>query len=111
MIDLRHPFAVLAQRWARQIKAGKKIEELDLFGAVSGLADSVISNTGLPGLSTWLMVPLLYLKHTFNERDEDVILLRLGETPTWQYLFRQRVFRAPLALRSDAARVLSQSAR
>jgi hypothetical protein len=45
MIDLRHPLAVLAnrmpwqeieaslaQRWARQVKAGKKIEDLDLFG-------------------------------------------------------------------------------
>jgi hypothetical protein len=44
MIDLRHPLAVLAnrmpwqeieaslaQRWARQVKAGKKIEDLDLF--------------------------------------------------------------------------------
>jgi len=48
MIDLRHPLAVLAnrmpwqeieaalaQRWARQVKAGKKIEDLDLFGPVS----------------------------------------------------------------------------
>lgn len=44
MIDLRHPLAVLAnrmpwqeieaslaQRWARQVKAGKKIEDLDLL--------------------------------------------------------------------------------
>ena len=51
MIDLRHPLAVLAnrmpwqeieaslaQRWARQVKAGKKIEDLDLFGPVSVVA-------------------------------------------------------------------------
>ena len=51
MIDLRHPLAVLAnrmpwqefeaslpQRWARQVKAGKKIEGLDLFGPVSVVA-------------------------------------------------------------------------
>ena len=50
MIDLRHPLAVLAtrmpwqeieaslaQRWARQVKAGKKIEDLDLFGPLSGV--------------------------------------------------------------------------
>ena len=33
---------------------------------------------------TRLMVALLYLKHAFNESDEDVIQ-RWGETPTWQY--------------------------
>ena len=46
MIDLRHPLAVLANRmpwqeieaslahlFARQVRAGKKIEDLDLFGA------------------------------------------------------------------------------
>jgi hypothetical protein len=51
MIDFRHPLAVLAnrmpwqefeaslpQRWARQVKAGKKIEGLDLFGPVSVVA-------------------------------------------------------------------------
>ena len=51
MIDLRHPLAVLAnrmpwkeieaclaKRWARQVKTGKKIEDLDLFGPVSAVA-------------------------------------------------------------------------
>jgi IS5 family transposase len=46
MIDLRHPLAVLAnrmpwqeiesslaKRWARQVKTGKKIEDLDLLRA------------------------------------------------------------------------------
>jgi IS5 family transposase len=79
MIDLRHPLAVLAnripwqeieaslaQRWARKVKAGKKIEDLDLFGPVSAVA-------GRPRLTTRLMVALLYLKHVFNESDEDVI--------------------------------------
>ena len=86
MIDLRHPLAVLAnrmpwqeieaslaQRWARQLKGGKKIEDLDLFGPVSGVAGGAISNAGRPRLPTRLMVALLYLKHTFNESDEDVI--------------------------------------
>jgi hypothetical protein len=30
------------------------------------------------------MASLLYLKHAFNESDEDVCQ-RWGETPTWQY--------------------------
>lgn len=51
MIDLRHPLAVLAKRlpwrefetsleqcWAwLQLKAGKRIEDLDLFGPVTSL--------------------------------------------------------------------------
>ena len=97
MIDLRHPLAVLAnrmpwqeieaslaQRWARQVKAGKKIEDLDLFGPVSAVASCGVSNSGRPRLPTRLMVALLYLKHAFNKSDEDVIQ-RWGETLTWQY--------------------------
>jgi IS5 family transposase len=104
MIDLRHPLAVLAnrmpwqeieaslaQRWARQVKSGKKIEDLDMFGPLSGVAGGAISNVGRPRLSTRLMVALLYLKHTFNESDEDVIQ-RWGETPTWQYFSGNEYF-------------------
>ena len=93
MIDLRHPLAVLAirmpwqeieaalaQRWARQVKAGKKIEDLDLFGSVSVDTGGGVSNAGRPRLPTRLMLALLYLKHAFNESDEDVIQ-RWGETP------------------------------
>jgi hypothetical protein len=57
MIALRHPLAVLANRmpweeieaalaqhWARQVKDGKKIEDLDLFGPVSSVAGGCVSN-------------------------------------------------------------------
>jgi len=104
MIDLRHPLAVLAnrmpwqeieaclaQRWARQVKAGKKIEDMDLFGPVSAVAGGGVSNAGRPRLPTRLMVALLYLKHAFNESDEDVIQ-RWGETPTWQYFSGNQYF-------------------
>jgi IS5 family transposase len=104
MIDLRHPLAVLANRmpwqeieaslahrWARKVKAGKKIEDLDLFGPVSGVVGGGISNAGRPRLPTRLMVALLYLKHAFNESDEDVIQ-RWGETPTWQYFSGNEYF-------------------
>ena len=73
MIDLRHPLAVLAnrmpwqeieaslaQRWARQVKAGKKIEDLDLFGPVTAVTRGGTSNAGRPRLPTRLMVALLY---------------------------------------------------
>jgi IS5 family transposase len=104
MIDLRHPLAVLAnrmpwqeieaslsQRWARQVKAGKRVEDLDLFGPVSTVSGGGISNAGRPRLPTRLMVALLYLKHAFNESDEDVIQ-RWGETPTWQYFSGNEYF-------------------
>ena len=83
--------ASLAQRWARQVKAGKKIEGFDLFGPVSAVTGGDVSNAGRPRLPTRLMVALLYLKHAFNESDEEVIG-RWGETPTWQYFSGNEYF-------------------
>jgi len=93
IVDLYHPLAVLAnripwqvieaslaQRWARQGKAGKKINDLDLLGPIAAVAGGGVSNLGRPRLVTCLLVALLYLKHAFNENDEDVIQ-RWGETP------------------------------
>ncbi len=97
LIDLRHPLAVLANRmpwqeieaslahrFARQMRKGKEIEDLGLFGPTVSVAGAGVSNAGRPRLPTRLMVSLLYLKHAFNESDEDVVQ-RWGETPTWQY--------------------------
>ena len=104
LIDLRHPLAVLANRmpwqeieaslahrFARQVRSGKKIEDMDMFGATQIVAGSGVSNAGRPRLPTRLMVSLLYLKHAFNESDEDVVQ-RWGETPTWQYFSGQEYF-------------------
>jgi IS5 family transposase len=104
MIDLRHPLAVLANRmpwqeieaslahlFARQVRAGKKIEDSDLFGATEVIAGAGVSKAGRPRLPTRLMVSLLYLKHAFNESDEDLIQ-RWGETPTWQYFSGNEYF-------------------
>jgi IS5 family transposase len=44
--------ALLAQRWARQTKAGKKIEDLDFFGQVSEVIGGGTSNAGRPRLPT-----------------------------------------------------------
>jgi len=97
MIDLRHPLAVLASRmpwqeieaslahqFARQVKAGKQIEDIGLFGPEVKVVGGGKSNAGRPRLPIRLMVSLLYLKHAFNESDEGVVE-RWAETPTWQY--------------------------
>ncbi len=97
MIDPRTPLAVLASRmpwqeieaslahqFARQVKAGKKVEDIGLFGPEVKLVGGGRSNAGRPRLPIRLMVSLLYLKHAFNESDEAVVE-RWAETPTWQY--------------------------
>jgi IS5 family transposase len=86
MIDLLHPLellanrmpceeieAPLAQRCARQVKAGKKIKDLDLFGPESAVTGGGVSNARRPRLHFRLIVALLYLKHAFNESDAEVI--------------------------------------
>lgn len=97
MIDLRHPLAVLASRmpwqeieasiaqaFAKKVRSGKKIEDEDLFGPVSGVVGGGISPAGRPRVPLRLMISLLYLKHAYNESDEGVVE-RWSETPTWQY--------------------------
>ena len=79
LIDLRHPLAVLANhmpwqeieaslahRFARQVRSGKKIEGMDMFGPTQTIAAAGVSNAGRPRLPTRLMISLLYLKHAFG---------------------------------------------
>ncbi len=79
MIDLLHPLAVLANRmyWQeieasfahlleRQVSAGKKIEDSDLFGATEVIGGASVTKAGHPRLSICLIGSLLYLKHAFN---------------------------------------------
>ena len=86
MIDLRHPLAVLANRmpwqeieaslahrFARQVRTGKRIEDMDMFGPTASVAVSGVSNAGRARLPTRLMISLLYLNHAFNESYEDVV--------------------------------------
>ena len=76
MIDLRHPLAVLASRmpwqeieaslahqFARQVKAGKQVEDIGLFGPEVKVVGGGKSNAGRPRLPIRLMASLLYLKH------------------------------------------------
>ena len=86
MIDLRHPLAVLATRmpWA-QIEAalaakfehldrvGQVVDGVDLLGPTTTLLGAGRSNAGRPKMPIRLMTSLLYLKHSFNLSDEDVV--------------------------------------
>ncbi len=76
MIDLRHPLAVLASRmdwagieaglaplFARSLRAGREVEDCDLFGPALQVAGVGMSAAGRPRLPIRLMVSLLYLKH------------------------------------------------
>ena len=69
-VELEMPWkeieASLAHRFARQVRSGKKIENMDMFRATTIIAGAGVSNSGWPRLPTRLMVSLLYLKHAFN---------------------------------------------
>jgi IS5 family transposase len=97
MIDLRHPLAVLAARmpweaieastahqFARQVREGKRIEGMDLFGPSTRIVGAGMAKAGRPRLPMRLMISLLYLKHAFDESDEGVVD-RWSETAVLQY--------------------------
>ena len=86
MIDLRHPLAVLATRmpwgeiektlapaFAHKARAGRLVDDADLFGSTLELAGAGPSNAGRPRLSLRMMAALLYLKSAYNESDESVV--------------------------------------
>ena len=104
MIDLRKPLAVLAthlpwqeleasvaHRFARQVRTGKQVQDIDLFGPAVSVVGAGYSNAGRPRLPMRLMISLLYMKHAFNESDEDVCE-RWSDAPTWQYFSGQEYF-------------------
>ena len=98
MINLSDPLAVLATRlpWA-QIEAAlaAKFERQDRAGQVLEgqrhvrphgwcLEGAGISNAGRPKLPIRLMASLLYLKHSFNLSDEELVV-RWSENVLWQF--------------------------
>ena len=97
MINLRDPLAVLATRlpWAqieavveakfeRQERAGQTLEGHDMFGPTQVLVGAGTSNAGRPKLPIRLMASLLYLKHSFNLSDEELVA-RWSENVLWQF--------------------------
>jgi IS5 family transposase len=97
MIDMRHPLAVLATRmpWAdieaslaavlaHKDRAGRHVEDTDLFGPTAQVVAAGVSNAGRPRSPVRMMVSLLYLKHAFNESDESLVQ-RWSENVYWQF--------------------------
>jgi IS5 family transposase len=71
IIDLKHSLCILA----KQI-------DWDYFDQKFG--NQYSDTVGRPGISTRIMISLHYLKYTFNESDESVVI-RFLENPYWQY--------------------------
>jgi IS5 family transposase len=97
MVDPRHPLVVLATRlpWAQieanlaplfahKDRAGRLSPDADLFGPTLVLAGAGVSYAGRPRLPVRLMVALLYLKHSFNLSDEELVE-RWSENVVWQF--------------------------
>jgi transposase, IS5 family len=97
MINLNDPLAVLAsrlpwgqieaavaQKFERQHRAGQIIESEDLFGTTQALVGAGRSNAGRPKLAIRLMASLLYLKHSFDLSDEELVV-RWSENVLWQF--------------------------
>ena len=97
MIDLRHPLAVLANRlpwdtlagrlapmFAHKNRAGRLVIGSDLFGTTQELVGAGVSAAGRPRLPIRLMAALLYLKHTYDLSDAELVE-RWSENVVWQY--------------------------
>lgn len=97
MINLNDPLAVLARRlpwdqieaalavkFEREERAGEILEARDMFGPMLAVAGGGISNAGRPKLPIRLMASLLYLKHSFNLSDEELVV-RWSENVLWQF--------------------------
>lgn len=97
MINLNDPLAVLATRlpwdqieaavaakFERQHRAGQILESQDMFGTTATLVGAGRSNAGRPKLAIRLMASLLYLKHSFNLSDEEIVV-RWSENILWQF--------------------------
>ncbi len=104
MINLGDPLAVLAtrlpwaqleaaiaQKFARQVRAGTVVDGMDLFGPTQALVGAGASPAGRPRLPLRLMISLLYLKHTFNVSDEELVV-RWSENVLWQFFSGQAYF-------------------
>jgi IS5 family transposase len=97
MINLSDPLAVLATRlpWAqieaalaakfeREERAGQILEGHDMFGPTLVVEGAGTSNAGRPKLPIRLMASLVFLKHSFNLSDEELVV-RWSENVLWQF--------------------------
>jgi len=104
MVDQKHPLFILASRmpWAQletKLRAAKTPAEKperseirdDLFGESTQTKREGNANAGRPALSVRLLAGLLYLKHAYNESDENVCE-KWAENPYWQYFCGEDYF-------------------
>ena len=97
MINLNDPLAVLATRlpwnqietavaakFKHQNRAGEILKAQDMFGTTETVIGAGRSNAGRPKLAIRLMASVLYLKHSFNLSDEDLVV-RWSENVLWQF--------------------------
>ena len=95
-LNLSDPLAVLATRlpwdqiefalapmFARRDRAGLAKVDVGLFGASLEVTGARRSNAGRPRLPIRLMTSLLYLKHSFDLSDKEVVQ-RWSENVLWQ---------------------------
>lgn len=69
---------------AHKDRAGRRIQEVDLFGPTLQVASAGVSPTGRPRLPIRLMVSLRYLKHAYGLSDEAMVE-RWSESVVWQF--------------------------
>jgi len=104
MINMNDPLAVLASRlpWSQieaavaqkfqhQNRAGEVLRAQDMFGTTEVLVGAGRSNAGRPKLPIRLMASLLYLKHSFNLSDEELVV-RWSENVLWQFFSGQTYY-------------------
>jgi transposase, IS5 family len=97
MIDLTHALTVLASKFswapletalasafAGKSRDSKIVEGSDLFGTTLEIARGGVSAAARPRPSIRFMAALLYLKHTYNLSDNDVVQ-RWSQDVVWQY--------------------------
>ena len=97
MINLNDPLAVLAARlpwnqietavaakFERQNRTGEILKAQDMFGTTETVIGAGRSNAGRPKLAIRLMASLIYLKHSLNLSDEELVL-RWSENIVWQF--------------------------
>ena len=75
---------VLAAKFEREDRAGEVHESQDLFGSTLTVVGSGLSNAARPKLPMRLMASLLYLKHSFNLSNEELVV-RWSENLLWQF--------------------------
>ena len=74
----------VAAKFEHQNRAGEILKAQDMLGATETVIGAGRSNAGRPKLAIRLMASLIYLKHSFNLSDEELVV-RWSENIVWQF--------------------------